>query len=289
MNVRLDEFIKEDRVIEGLHVPENRLIMVMGGSDTGKTTLIECIADLLSRPGSVGVVDLDMGQSHIGLPTTVAWGRVEGGFKGWAGIREEDFYFTGTLSPPKSLIPVLTGAKLITERAVSSCTKVVVDTTGLISGPVGRVLKQFKVDLLSPDIILTLERSGELGHIVDAFRFQRGPRVYRLSVPVQVRTKSPDSRVRYRIESFKSYFSGAQQVELPLNKVGIRFTMGPAILSNIELKDRVVSFRDINNKDIALGIIKKVDIRGRKIVVLSPVDMNVGVSTLVVGGAEVAL
>lgn len=41
--------------------PKNRLIMVTGGSDTGKTTLTRCIAHLLAQEGEVGIVDLDMG------------------------------------------------------------------------------------------------------------------------------------------------------------------------------------------------------------------------------------
>lgn len=65
--------------LETICTPENSTIMVLGGADTGKTTLIEYLADLLANKFSVGIVDCDTGQSHIGPPTTIAWGRVGGG------------------------------------------------------------------------------------------------------------------------------------------------------------------------------------------------------------------
>lgn len=55
--------------------------MILGGSDTGKTSLVEYIANLLVSKFKVGIVDCDMGQSHIGPPTTIAWGRVGNGLK----------------------------------------------------------------------------------------------------------------------------------------------------------------------------------------------------------------
>ncbi|MCK5286431.1 MAG: hypothetical protein KAJ59_01330, partial [Thermodesulfovibrionia bacterium] len=90
MSGRLKDFVKEAHIVKEIRDPRNTLIMVMGNSDTGKTTLIECIADLLAQGTTVGIVDLDMGQSHIGLPTTIAWGKIQRGFKGWADIVPED-------------------------------------------------------------------------------------------------------------------------------------------------------------------------------------------------------
>src|SRR5512143_4154216 len=122
----IEDFIEDSSVIEVLSDVRNRLIMVIGGSDTGKTTLIEFLADFLSAKTKVGIVDLDMGQSHIGPPTTIAWGRVSGRFRDWKDIPVEDFYFTGTVTPFGSLVPSVAGAKLITDRALSSVRKVIV-------------------------------------------------------------------------------------------------------------------------------------------------------------------
>ena len=283
MSGNLEDFIRDDQIIQELLVPRNKLIMVMGGADTGKTTLIECISDLLAKKTNVGIIDTDMGQSHIGLPTTVAWGMVKGEFKGWQLIHVKDFYFTGALSPVGNLLPALTGAKLITDKALSTCDKVVLDTTGLIAEPAGRVLKQFKIDILSPDIVLTLERSHELGHILNGFKYLTSPRIYRLPVPGQVASKSAAKRTRYRLEKFTSYFTGSHTLEISFNDAGIRFIREPMSINTAELKHKIVSFRDEMNRDIALGIIVGLNLKERKILIRSPINKDVKFYTLVIG------
>jgi polynucleotide 5'-kinase involved in rRNA processing len=289
MSGRLKDFVKEAHIVKEIRNPRNKLIMVMGNSDTGKTTLIECIADLLAQETTVGIVDLDMGQSHIGLPTTIAWGKIQRGFKGWAGIVPEDFYFTGTLTPFGSLLPSAVGAKLITDKALSICQKVVVDTTGLIAEPAGRVLKQFKIDLLSPHIILAFERSKELGHILDSFQFQKFPKIYRLPVPDGVVSKSVTKRTQYRLHKFKSYFTGAHIHVVSVYDKGVRFTKEPIGFSAVELKERVVSFRDERNRDLALGIIQKFGVRDKILFIRSPIIKGMKFSTLVIGPTKIEL
>ena len=256
--------------------------MAMGGSDTGKTTLIECVARFLSKHTPLGIVDLDMGQSHIGPPATVAWGKIEEGFGEWSEIVVEDFYFTGTTTPFGSLLPSVAGAGLITGRALSSCKKVVVDTTGLIAEPVGRILKQFKIDLLCPDIVLALQRSGELSHVLEAFRFHKRPRIFRLPVPAAVRAKSPARRGRYRFEKMKKYFMRSRTLELSEEDAGIRFTHEPLHFGLRDLKHRIVSFRDEKNIDIGLGFIEGIKAREKRLLVRTPVS-GVKFASIVIG------
>lgn len=283
LRAKLEDFISEDQIIQDLLAPRNKLIMVMGGADTGKTTLTECISDLLAKKANVGIIDLDMGQSHIGLPTTIAWAKIKDEFKGWQDIRLKGFYFTGTLSPAGSLLPALTGAKLITDKALSSCDKVVLDTTGLIAEPAGRVLKQYKIDILSPDIILALEHSYELEHILKGFKHLRSPKIYRLPVPTQIASKSVTKRTRYRIEKFASYFTGSHMLEISYRDIGLRFTREPMSLSSAELKNRIVSLRDGMNRDIALGIIEKIILKDSKLLIRSPAKKDVKFHTIVIG------
>src|SRR3990172_2651122 len=247
MTSRLKDFIRERRIIDDLMNPEKRLIMVVGGSDTGKTTLVESLAELFSRHTPTGIVDLHMGQSHIGPPTTVAWGKVEGGFDDWSKIAAEDFYFTGSVSPLGNLLPAVVGAKLLVDRALSSCGKVIVDTTGLIAEPAGRVLKHFKLDMLSPDIVLALERGRELTHILDPFRFFVHPRIHRIPAPTQVATKSTPRRSKYRFEKIRSYFQYTSIREVSLDRAGSRFAGAPWRSGMTGLRNRVVSFMDVLN------------------------------------------
>jgi len=260
--------------------------MVIGGADTGKTTLIEGIADMLSRQITTAIVDLDMGQSHIGPPTTIGWGRLDGGFRGWEHIRVEDFYFTGALTPMGNIVPTLVGTRLITERAISSCTKILIDTTGLISGPSGRILKQYKIDLISPDIIIAIERSWELQDILEPFINHSPIKIYRIPTPPEVNPKGIQRRGQYRLERFRAYFKGAPVTRIPYREKGIRFTGRPQRLLTSELKDRLVSLRDRKNRDMALGIIEEINPQDGTIHIRTPVDRPEDVSVIVVGVTE---
>lgn len=81
MPPRLEDFSIDPGLMERLSGEGPLVIMVVGGIDTGKTTLVEVLSDYLSKRAPTGVVDLDMGQSHIGPPSTVAWAAVDGGLK----------------------------------------------------------------------------------------------------------------------------------------------------------------------------------------------------------------
>ena len=75
----LKDYFPRGVLPEMIYREKTRRIIVLGGSDTGKTTLLECLADVLSRSAPVGLVDLDAGQSTIGPPTTTAWARIKDG------------------------------------------------------------------------------------------------------------------------------------------------------------------------------------------------------------------
>lgn len=287
MTALLSDYIGESGALQELTDPGNRLIMVMGGSDSGKTTLVERLVDFLSGHAFTGIVDLDMGQSHIGPPTTIAWGKIKGGFQGWERMETEDYYFTGSTTPVGSMLPALAGARLMTEKALASCRKVVVDTSGLISESAGRVLKQLKIDLLCPDIILALERSGELAPILDAFRLQSQPAIYRLPVPGGVKTKTAAKRGQYRFEKMKKYLAHSRTLELSQEDAGIRFTREPLHFSIRDLGNRIVSFRDAGNLDVGLGFIEDIDLKNKRLIVRTAMRKDADFTCLVIGRAAI--
>jgi polynucleotide 5'-kinase involved in rRNA processing len=280
--VGIEQFIKDDSILKVLEDKEKRTILVMGGSDTGKTTLVESLLAFLTGPRAI--VDLDMGQSNIGVPTTVSWGKVSGRFDGLRGIKEEGFYFTGALSPPGNLLPAIVGARRMVDSARAACGKVVIDTTGLIDEPAGRVLKRYKIDLLLPDVIIGLESEKELSHILDPLKFQERPLTWRLPVPNGARTKSRVKRTEWRVEKFREYFKSARAIEVSLEETGIEFTR-EAVLSRLE--GRVVSLRDRLSVDIALGVIEKAEAAKNRLVIRTPLQQTQKFSTVVIGSAVV--
>jgi polynucleotide 5'-hydroxyl-kinase GRC3/NOL9 len=279
------EFLSDNEVLGA--VKEARSIMVIGGVDTGKTTLVADIARCLQGSPDIAICDLDVGQSSIGPPTTIGWGMVREDFTLLEEIHPEDIYFTGTLSPEGNLLPCITGAKIISQIAGSRSDKTIIDTTGYISGPPARVLKEYKIDLLAPDVVIGIEKMAELGPLLSPFSLNDSPRIFRVPVPPGVRGKTAEMRAKFRERRFRDYFSGAMTHMIPLKKKGLRFTRQPAHGETQELVGRIVSFRDSMNRDIALGIIEEVDRKKDVLLVATPLKGRIDFTTLVVGVADV--
>ena len=86
--------------------------MVIGESDTGKTTLVTAIANTLRarRPG-VAVIDADLGQSEIGPPTTIGLGRIRRRVGRLADADVVALYIVGVTSPARHLLRVVVGTR----------------------------------------------------------------------------------------------------------------------------------------------------------------------------------
>src|SRR5436190_22922974 len=140
-------------------VADARVTVVIGASDAGKTTLVAQLAgELAARGGPVAVVDADVGQSEIGPPTTVGLGRVTGRLERLSEATLIALQFVGISSPARDIRGVVDATRRMTERAqAEGLTRVLVDTSGLVAGWPGRLLKDRKIDAVAPDLLLVLE------------------------------------------------------------------------------------------------------------------------------------
>jgi polynucleotide 5'-hydroxyl-kinase GRC3/NOL9 len=272
----------EKRITETLLSTAAKSIMLLGGPDTGKTALAAGVVDLLSEKGRAGLLDLDMGQAHIGPPSTIAWGLVEGGFKGWENIKAAGLYFTGALSPPGNMLPSLTGAKLLMESAQAKCSKLIIDTTGLVAGPIGRLYKQYKIDLLRPDVVLAVQKNDELEHIISPYALMRSPVIIRLKPSTLTKIKGIPLRTGFRAERFRVYFEGSRVFEVDMNKCGVRYTRDG---EDEGLEGRLLSFRDHEGTDICLGVIEKAALDKGLLTVRSPLKSGTEYACIIIGRA----
>src|SRR5438132_1711797 len=121
-----------------------RVTLILGTSDTGKTFRTARLAAALAARGErVAVVDADVGQSEIGPPTTVGLGRVSrtlarlGDAEVWA------LEFVGDTSPVRYIRETAEATGRLVRRALDAgFERVLVDTGGLVEGPLGLALKR---------------------------------------------------------------------------------------------------------------------------------------------------
>lgn len=202
---------------------KERTIFVMGDRDTGKTTFVLSLANELFRQGfSVGVIDADIGQSDIGPPTTVGFGVVQAPLTNLSDAALQSLYFVGSISPKGCLLPLVIGTRKMLDNALAQgLQKIILDTTGLIAGQLGRVLKTYKIQLTTPDVIVCLQRAGECEHILSAYHALDKPLILRLLPASQCRTKTMSDRQNRRAMLFQRYFAEARLIRCSLSDIGV--------------------------------------------------------------------
>jgi polynucleotide 5'-hydroxyl-kinase GRC3/NOL9 len=199
-----EEFL--DRLLE--LASRHEKIIVVGRLDTGKSTLIKNMADHMDAY----VLDADIGQNDIGPPSVVSLGERVGGR-----YRMIDGYFCGSTTPSRHFLQMIAGVS----RLLLQCRHkpVLINTTGLATGEIGRVLKTEKINAIRPDMIIGLETTNELKYL-DAFA-GAGASVLKFRPHPQVTSRSRSERERLREANFQAHFQKAVTISYDLDKLGI--------------------------------------------------------------------
>ena len=252
-------------------------VMIIGRSDTGKTTLARYLYhQLCHHYGKVGFLDCDVGQSTLGLPTTMTLAlsatAEESNFPPW----EEAFsYFIGSTSPRGHMLPTVVGAHELQAKAQEMGAEViVVDTTGLVDRTAGGgALKHWKIELLQPSALVSLARGPELEHILWPWRRDRRVRVHELRVSKHVQERGRETRIRYREERFRNYFGKAGTLEVPIRRT--------VVFSIEEMsRGRVLALQDEGGFALALGVAQEYERSSQTLVVRTPLTSMEGVSSI---------
>jgi polynucleotide 5'-kinase involved in rRNA processing len=83
---------------------------------------------------------------------------------------------------------------------------VIVDTSGMVSGIQGQILKYHKVELLQPDVVIGLQRGEELAPLLGIIQRFFSCEVLALPVNPEIRTTSVEERARNREVALREYF-----------------------------------------------------------------------------------
>jgi polynucleotide 5'-hydroxyl-kinase GRC3/NOL9 len=246
--------------------------MVVGISDSGKTTLTAIVAGALAARGErVAVVDADLGQSEIGPPTTVGLGRVAGPLVRLGDAELLALEFVGTTSPARAVRETARATGTLVDRArAEEFDRILVDTSGLVAGPFGRWLKRLKVEQVRPDLLIVIERGDErdaLAHDVA----RPGLRVLRVPAATGVRRRRQDERRRHRTSALGAYFAHATVVRLAVSALTVRRLdepgapgIGPADT------DLLVGLENRAAQTCGVGRILSVDASGQTLEIATP-------------------
>lgn len=258
---------------------EPGVALLLGATDTGKSTLARHLVAGLTLTGvTVALVDADVGQSALCLPGTVGL-RLFRVTADLADYRCERFSFLGSASPARIVPRLLEATGRLTEFARSQAEVVLIDTTGLIAGDLGRGLKLAKLRTTLPDQVIALQRQEEcepiLGQLDEVV-------IHRLHPHPEVRPRSQESRSRRRSERLTAYFAAAAaEMILHGDEVEI-YRLGESVSLRHEPL-AVGTVIGLNNGDetLGLGLVTEADREG--ITFRTPLGSLAGVKRVVCG------
>jgi polynucleotide 5'-hydroxyl-kinase GRC3/NOL9 len=258
--------------------------MLIGASEAGKTSLTAALANALAARGlTVAVVDADVGQSEIGPPTTIGLGRVTRHLGRLGDAEPIALNFVGTTSPVREMTAIVDGTGRLVDRARSlGFDRVLVDTSGLVTGDVGRALKRRKIDRVAPDLLVVLERAGECDHIVAPYLARGRPAVLRTRALAAPRRRTDTARREHRARSLAAYLAPAREQRIDMRRVTLRNVRGAAWPADelTALLGALVGLQTNGGELLGIGVVTALE--PPLLVVESPADAR-GAAVIVVG------
>lgn len=185
-------------------------VLLVGGLDTGKSTLSRQLLETAVAAGRpAAYLDADVGQKSVGPPATISLKHVRTAHDLEPDVFavEDALSFVGSTSPEGHLLQVVTGLAQLHRRALESGAEfVVVDSSGLVSGVYGQILKYHKVEMLQPDLVVGLQRGEELLPLLGVIQRFFDTEVVPLGVHPGVVPSSVEQRAENRERSMDRYF-----------------------------------------------------------------------------------
>ena len=236
-----------------LEMKKPLIIFVLGDVDSGKSTLCTYLAnECFSRGLKTAIIDIDLGQSDIGPPTTLGLGFIDRSITLLSEVELKDAYFVGTVSPRNVIDRIILGSKKMLDLAIKDNREIIIfNTDGWVYGLAARKLKTLLLLCLAPDVIIALQRGSELEQLLKPFKRLNNINIIRLSPPKTLKIRSKAERKSIRQSMYIKYLLNAKNRVINFDTVGFLYSiLGSGFpLSYDELK----SFEKLLNIPLLYG------------------------------------
>jgi polynucleotide 5'-hydroxyl-kinase GRC3/NOL9 len=203
--------VNEHEALVDQAVRTKRTVILVGGLDSGKSTLSRALLRAAVDAGRpAAFLDADVGQKTVGPPATITLKMIRGqdDLEPDTFAHEDALSFVGSTSPDGHLLPVVTGVANLYRRALDwEADFVVVDTSGLVSGVYGQILKYHKIEMLRADLVVGLQRGEELQPLLGVVQRFFRTEVVPLGIHPNVVPTTVEQRAENRERSMRAYFS----------------------------------------------------------------------------------
>ncbi|MFB3888597.1 MAG: Clp1/GlmU family protein [Candidatus Bathyarchaeia archaeon] len=238
--------------------------MIMGGVDSGKTSLCTYLANrLLAQGQRVAILDGDVGQSDLGPPCTVAYAVVSKPVTDLFGLNAADAFFVGATSPSDAVDRAVLGmARMKEEVLQESVDFVVVNTDGWVVGEDAVAYKSRLAEILAPDVVFCIRHEDELAPL--AANMERF-RVVAVEAAAPAKQRSREKRKSLRELSYIKYLADAKVKVWPLQRLVVEeprelCRRPPADDAEREkLKGSLLGLHDAQGRFLGIGVLRDLD------------------------------
>jgi polynucleotide 5'-hydroxyl-kinase GRC3/NOL9 len=203
--------VNEHEALVERAVRDKSTVLLIGGLDTGKTTLSRALLGAAVEAGRPSaLLDADVGQKTVGPPATLTLKviRKTSDLEPGTIAEADDLSFVGSTSPQGHMLQVVTGVANLAARARQRGVEfVVADSSGLVSGVYGQTLKYHKVEMLRPDLVVGLQRGEEIQPLLGVIQRFFRTEVVPLGVHPAVVPTTVEQRAESREGAMARYFS----------------------------------------------------------------------------------
>ncbi len=237
---------------------ERGVIMLIGGADTGKTTLSKFLcADGLSTGMTVAYVDADIASATVGPPACVGLRWIERPEDMEQLSVADELRFVGSTEPSGVVLPHVVATAGLVDLARSKADLVVVDTTSSASGVVGQTLKYHLVELCDPALVIAMQRGREMEPTVGMLQRFLGARIARSLPHEGLAPLGPIEQRSRRIAAFRA----ALPAPLPRwrAQTGVFAPTLPEEFDLNRLHEMLVGVQDGEGRCMGLGVLEHVD------------------------------
>ncbi len=211
----ISEKLKKDEIVTSV---------ILGEIDVGKSSLATFLTNKLTSSGfRTAVIDLDIGQSDIGPPGVIGLTIVKEPLVSLTDAPLIDGYFIGDNTPTGHLLQVIVGASKMVKRALEEkAEKIIVNTSGMVYGSAARVLKEKKIEIIEPGLVIVLQREKEIEHLVSMFK--RRYRLVSLTVPRTLKRRSREQRYFLRTSNYLRQLKNQRILTIKMDETGLKET-----------------------------------------------------------------
>jgi polynucleotide 5'-hydroxyl-kinase GRC3/NOL9 len=226
------------------------IVLVIGKPGLGKSCLVRYLAEQLTAQGhTIAVLSTDMGQASVGVPTCLGLSLAPP----WQ--EPAALWFIGDTTPVGNLLQTVVGTVRLVERVRQQAQILLIDTTGLVDGPLGRVLKYHKAVAIRADHLVALQRGPELEPLLALLQGVCRT-IHRLAPAAEARDRAPNERKHYRETRLQAHLQGGTLVDFqPSQLLSLDWMPGPSSEGPGVLRGTVVGLLDRQGFCLGLGLL----------------------------------